>query len=87
MYSSFALYLRFQPQHTNRKDQCCRQFSVILFHSPATCGGRESSCHSGTSVDIRKYRVIMQSLGEGNESWASYGTSDIWILMIYLVMR
>jgi hypothetical protein len=57
------------------------------------CGGTEPCYRSGTCVNIRKYRaqimyrVIMQSLGEGNESWASYGISDIWILIIYLVKR
>jgi hypothetical protein len=61
-------------------------FCYMIPFSGHKCGGREPSC-PGTSVDIRKYRVIMQSLGEGNESWASYGTSDILILIIYLVKR
>jgi hypothetical protein len=52
-------------------------FCDMIPFSGNKCGGREPSFRPGTSVDIRKYRVIMQSLGEGNESWASYGTSDV----------
>lgn len=56
-------------------------FCDMIPFSGRKYGGREPFSRSGTSVDIRKYRVIMQSLGEGSESWASYGTSDIWILI------
>jgi len=86
MYPFFALYLRFQAQHTkSHASYGSVLLTVICDMIPFfghKCGGRESSCRSGSSIDIRKYRVIMQSLGEGNESWASYGTPVIWILII-----
>jgi hypothetical protein len=91
MYPFFPLYLRFKTQHTNSHASygsvLLAVFCDMIRFTGHKCGGKEPSFRSGTSVDIRKYRVIMRSLGEGNESRASYGTSDIIILIIYLLTR
>jgi hypothetical protein len=89
VYPFFALYFKFQPQHTNSHASygsvLLAVFCDMIPFTGHKCAGRELSFRSGTSIDIRKYRAILQSLGEGNESRARYGTSDIWILIIYLV--
>jgi hypothetical protein len=89
MYPFFALCLKFQSQHMNSHASygsvLLAVFCDMIPFTGHKCRGREPSFRSGTSIDIRKHRAIMQSLGDGNESRASYGTSDIWILIIYLV--